>query len=61
MKVAKLRNVEVGAGTPKVIVPIVASTREGILEKAVEFKSHDLHVVWISMRTYSTRPRCWRP
>ena len=45
MKVAKLRNVEVGAGTPKVIVPIVASTREGILEKAVEFKSHDLHVV----------------
>lgn len=45
MKTVKLRQVEVGAGTPKVIVPIVAASREGILEKAREFKNHALHVV----------------
>ena len=45
MKTVKLRGVEVGSGTPKVIVPIVAATQEGILEKAREFKAHDLHVV----------------
>ena len=45
MKTVKLRNVEVGAGLPKVIVPIVATTQEEILGKAREFKIHDFHVV----------------
>ena len=45
MKTVKLRGVEVGAGMPKVIVPIVAATRAGILEKAREFKDHALDVV----------------
>ena len=45
MKTVKLRGVEVGAGMPKVIVPIVAATRAGIREKAREFKDHALDVV----------------
>lgn len=40
-----LRNVEVGCGKPKVIVPIVAATAQGILEKAQEFRAHALDVV----------------
>lgn len=34
-----------GAGMPKVIVPIVAAGRAGIVEKAKEFKNHALDVV----------------
>lgn len=45
MKTVMLRGVEVGAGTPKVIVPIVADSQAGILEKAKAFQGHDLHVV----------------
>lgn len=40
-----LRGVEVGAGTPKIIVPIVAKTAEGILDKAREFQSYRFDVV----------------
>lgn len=40
MKTVMLRNVEVGCGKPKVIVPIVAATAQGILEKAREFRAH---------------------
>ncbi len=36
MKTIKVRNVELGAGVPKTIVPIVAKTRAAILEKAAE-------------------------
>ena len=36
MRTVKIRNVELGAGVPKTIVPIVAKTREAILEKAAE-------------------------
>ena len=36
MKTVKLRNVELGAGVPKTIVPIVAKNRAAILEKAEE-------------------------
>ena len=36
MRTVKIRGVELGAGVPKTIVPIVAKTREGILEKAAE-------------------------
>lgn len=40
-----LRNVEVGVGAPKVIVPIVGKTREEILAKAEELRSVKLDVV----------------
>ncbi len=36
MKSLTVRNVEIGAGVPKTIVPIVAKTRDGIIDKARE-------------------------
>ena len=45
MKTVMLRNVEVGVGVPKVIVPIVGKTREEILAKAEELRSVKLDVV----------------
>ncbi len=36
MRTLKIRNIELGAGVPKTIVPIVAKTRAEILEKASE-------------------------
>lgn len=45
MKTVMLRNIEIGAGAPKVIVPIVAQTRKAILAKAEELTKVPLHVV----------------
>lgn len=45
MKTVYLKNVEVGAGVPKVIVPIVAATAKGIVERAESFQGIPLHVV----------------
>lgn len=45
MKTVKLRNVEIGAGLPKVIVPIVGKTRDEIVAKGRELASLPLHVV----------------
>ena len=45
MKTITLRGVEIGAGMPKIIVPIVASTADGILAKAREFKAYRFDVV----------------
>lgn len=45
MNTVMLRSVEVGAGTPKVIVPIVGRTREEILAKGRELSSVALHMV----------------
>lgn len=45
MKTVKLRGVEVGAGIPKVIVPIVGKTQEEILAKGKELAGIPLHVV----------------
>ena len=56
MKTVMLRNVEVGCGKPKVIVPIVAATAQGILEKAREFRAHALDVV--EWRVGSSCLRC---
>ncbi len=36
MNTLKVRNIELGAGVPKTIVPIVAKTRQAILDKAAE-------------------------
>lgn len=45
MNTVKLRGVEVGAGVPKVIVPIVGKTQEEILAKGKELANIPLHVV----------------
>lgn len=45
MKTVYLRDVEVGSGVPKLIVPIVAATEEGILSRAASFKDYPIHVV----------------
>lgn len=39
IRTVKLRNLEIGAGVPKIIVPIVAETTQGILDKAREILS----------------------
>ncbi len=45
MKTVRLGNVEVGAGAPKVIAPIVADTAEGIAAKGKELAGCSLDVV----------------
>lgn len=40
IQTVKLRDVEIGAGAPKIIVPIVAQTAEAILEKAKEIMNY---------------------
>lgn len=45
MKTVMLRNLEVGSGSPKVIVPIVADSADGILAKAKEFANYTMDVV----------------
>ena len=45
MNTVRLRNVEVGAGVPKVIVPIVAATREEILAKGESLRGMRFDVV----------------
>ena len=45
MQTVKIRNLEIGAGAPKVIVPIVGKTREEILAKAAELKGTALDMV----------------
>ena len=45
MRTVILRNVEVGKGTPKIIVPIVARTAEDILSKGKELTAYAMDVV----------------
>ena len=45
MKTVKIRNLEIGTGAPKGIVPIVGKTRAEILSKGNELASIPLHVV----------------
>ena len=45
MKTVKIRNVELGAGVPKTIVPIVAKTKEAILDKGAEIKTLPVDLV----------------
>ncbi len=40
-----MRNVEIGAGCPKVIVPIVAKTPEGVIAKGKELTAYTMDVV----------------
>ena len=45
MNTVKVRNVEIGAGIPKIIVPIVGITHEAIVEEAKTFDSIPVDVV----------------
>ncbi|KAF5036003.1 hypothetical protein DSECCO2_579620 [anaerobic digester metagenome] len=45
MKMVQLRNVTIGSGVPKVIVPIVAPTTETIIAKAKELRQLPLDMV----------------
>ena len=45
MNTVKVRNIEIGAGAPKIIVPIVGVTKEEILDAARSFDSISLDVV----------------
>lgn len=45
MNTVKVKNVEIGAGTPKIIVPIVGQTKEEIINAAKSFESVRLDIV----------------
>ncbi len=45
MNTVKIRDIEVGAGMPKVIVPIVGKTKEEIVNRGAELSGMDLDVV----------------
>ena len=45
MNTVKIRDIEIGAGTPKIIVPIVGKTKEEIIAEAQTFDSIPLDVV----------------
>ena len=45
MKTVKIRDVEIGAGAPKIIVPIVGVTKEDIIAEAKSFDSIPVDVV----------------
>lgn len=45
MNTVKIRGIEIGAGSPKIIVPIVGVTKEDIIEEAKTFDSIPIDVV----------------
>ena len=45
MNTVKVRNLEIGAGAPKIIVPIVGVTKEEIIAEAKTFDALPIHVV----------------
>ena len=45
MNIVKVRNVEIGAGVPKICVPIVGITKEEIITEAKSFDSIPVDVV----------------
>lgn len=45
MNTVKIRNLEIGTGAPKIIVPIVGVTKEEILAEAKTFDTLPIHVV----------------
>ncbi len=60
MNTVKVRDIEIGAGAPKIIVPIVGVTKNDIIEEAKTFHSIPVDVVewrvdWL--RVYSTLHR----
>ena len=45
MNTVKIRDIEIGAGSPKIIVPIVGVTKTDIIEEAKTFDSIPVEVV----------------
>ena len=45
MNTVKIRDIEIGAGAPKIIVPIVGVTKEDIIEEANPFDCIPVDVV----------------
>ena len=45
MNIVRVRNVEIGAGAPKICVPIVGVTKEEIITEAKSFDSIPVDVV----------------
>ena len=45
MNTVKIRDIEIGTGAPKIIVPIVGVTKEDIIEEAKTFDSIPIDVV----------------
>ena len=45
MNTIKVRNIEIGSGTPKIIVPIVGVTKQEIIDEAKTFDSIPVDVV----------------
>lgn len=45
MNTVKIRDIEIGAGAPKIIVPIVGITKEDIIEEAKTFDSIPVDVL----------------
>ena len=57
MNTVKVRNIEIGAGIPKICVPIVGVTREEILAAAENIKSTKADVVEWRVDWYSAHPK----
>ena len=55
MNTVKVRNIEIGAGIPKICVPIVGVTREEILAAAENIKSTKADVVEWRVRSEERR------
>lgn len=58
MNTVFLRNVEVGAGIPKIVVPIVGRTKEEILSQAVQLAGQPIDVVEWRVDFYRDAPDC---
>ena len=56
MNTVKVRDIEIGAGAPKIIVPIVGVTKNDIIEEAKTFHSIPVDVVESVSYTHLTLP-----
>ena len=61
MNTVKVRDIEIGAGAPKIIVPIVGVTKNDIIEEAKTFHSIPVDVVEWRVDWFAGRGRVKRP
>ena len=63
MKSINIRGVVLGDGIPKIIVPIVGTTRSEILSKAAEIVNLPVQLIEWRADFYDRRMKvpCWRP
>ena len=55
MNTIKVRNIEIGSGTPKIIVPMVGVTKQEIIDEAKTFDSIPVDVVEWRVRSEERR------